>query len=110
LDYTATASNMDQIAKNEDCVMICTVHQAKGLEFDVVFIAGAVDYEFPGYHARRNNDPAQLREEQRLFYVAMTRARRQLFISRHKQSDYGPRSPSPYLNDIGSDYTTEIDV
>jgi len=55
-----------------------TVHSAKGLEFDVVFIIGAVDGLFP--HNRSKQSPINLQEERRLFYVAITRAKTDLFI------------------------------
>jgi DNA helicase-2/ATP-dependent DNA helicase PcrA len=106
LEYAATASNVDQVAQEENRVMICTVHQAKGLEFDHVFIAGAVQDEFPNYFA---STPEQHREEERLFYVAMTRARKRLFISRHIRNERNyMRDPSPYLHGIDPAYYTEV--
>jgi DNA helicase-2/ATP-dependent DNA helicase PcrA len=106
LEYAATASNVDQVAQGENRVMICTVHQAKGLEFDHVFIAGAVQGEFPNFFASK---PEQHREEERLFYVAMTRARKRLFISRHIRNERNyMRDPSPYLAGIDPAYYTEV--
>jgi superfamily I DNA/RNA helicase len=79
-----------------------TMHAAKGLEFPVVFIAGCEDDLIPLNHqGSRQADPA---EERRLFYVAMTRAMQQLYLTRaKKRSIYGKllkRSPSPFLSDI----------
>jgi DNA helicase-2/ATP-dependent DNA helicase PcrA len=82
------------------------VHQAKGLEFDHVFIAGAVQDEFPSFFASK---PEQHREEERLFYVAMTRARKRLFISRHIRNERSfVRNPSPYLSGIDPAYCAEV--
>ena len=54
-------------------IPIITIHQAKGLEFDYVFMASLEDHVFPTYWARQKGD---IEEEKRLFYVAMTRAKR----------------------------------
>lgn len=109
LDYAAMARNADQLAQAEDRVMVCTVHQAKGLEFDHVFIAGAVEGEFPSFLSTQDGDPARLEEEQRLFYVAMTRARKRLFITRHAVNRYNyRRPPSPYLGLIDRAVREEV--
>ncbi|MCD6229069.1 MAG: ATP-dependent helicase [Candidatus Omnitrophica bacterium] len=62
----------------EDLLVLSTIHQAKGLEWEVVFIIGFCDYEFP--HPKALNDPKALEEERRLFYVATTRSKEQLYI------------------------------
>jgi DNA helicase-2/ATP-dependent DNA helicase PcrA len=104
LDYTALAKNIDQIAEKHDKVMITTIFQAKGLEFDYVFIAGAVEDEMPSY---RNKDAERLKEEQRLFYVALTRAKQRLFISGYKENSYGYRKPtSRFVRQIDANYVT----
>ncbi len=109
LEYTALAKNTDQLARDEERVMICTVHQAKGLEFDHVFIAGAVDEEFPSYMTIKENVPERLMEEQRLFYVAMTRARKRLFISGYQLNQWEyPKCQSRYVRLIDSAYCTEV--
>jgi superfamily I DNA/RNA helicase len=81
-----------------------TIHAAKGLEFPVVFIAGCEDDLIPLAHpGNKKTDPG---EERRLFYVAMTRAMQQLYLTRaKKRSIYGKlltRRPSPFLADIES--------
>ena len=58
---------------------VSTIHQAKGLEWRVVFIIGLVDGQFP--HAKVFEKPAELEEERRLFYVAATRAQRELYLT-----------------------------
>ena len=57
---------------------LTTVHQAKGLEYDVVFLIGLADGQFPG---RRSIEAGDVEEERRLFYVAVTRARNELYLS-----------------------------
>ncbi len=78
-DY-ALASDQDQLEEKTDVVRLMTVHASKGLEFDYVFISGLEDGLFP---SRMNNGENQDREEEerRLFYVALTRARKKLFLS-----------------------------
>lgn len=64
-------------------IPIITVHQAKGLEFDEVYIAGCNDKVFPSYRSLKDH---QLGEEMRLFYVALTRAKKKLYISYHQEA------------------------
>jgi DNA helicase II / ATP-dependent DNA helicase PcrA len=80
-------------------VSLMTMHAAKGLEFPIVFIAGCED----GYIPHRRSD-TDIEEERRLFYVAMTRAKNQLYLTRAKQRRiFGkktPRTVSPFISDI----------
>lgn len=69
---------LDAGTQRQEKVPIITVHQAKGMEFDYVFIAGLHENGFPSYRAVKDGNRA---EEQRLFYTAVTRAREQLFLS-----------------------------
>ena len=83
-------------------VALMTLHAAKGLEFPVVFILGCEDNYIP--FRRTPDDSVDLEEERRLFYVAMTRAKAQLFLSwaQYRQI-YGTkvkRSLSPFVQDI----------
>ena len=78
--YDDDADNSDQ---SSDRVLMMTMHSAKGLEFDTVFIAGAEEGLFPG--ARSIGDPIEMEEERRLCYVAMTRAMRRLHFLCAKQ-------------------------
>ena len=79
-----------------------TVHTAKGLEFPVVFITGLEEKIFP--HARSVDDDSAVEEERRLCYVAVTRARRQLYLSRVRRRRLSgqelPGVPSRFLRDL----------
>jgi DNA helicase II / ATP-dependent DNA helicase PcrA len=83
-------------------VTLMTVHSAKGLEFDAVFMVGLVDGIFP--HFRAIADDAGLEEERRLFYVALTRARKRLFLStfrqREERGEVRPSRPSRFLKEL----------
>ena len=74
---------MDNYDKNSDCVVLMTMHSAKGLEFPNVFIVGCEEGIFPGIKAI--GEPDEMEEERRLCYVAMTRAKKRLCISCAKQ-------------------------
>lgn len=77
-------------------IPIITVHQAKGLEFDTVFLAGIQNNTFPSYMSIKSGD---LDEEKRVFYVAITRAKKRLIITYTSQGKYGRRNePSHFLN------------
>jgi len=86
-----------------DCVSIFTVHSAKGLEFDTVFIVGAEDGLFP--LSRAMDSVGELEEERRLMYVALTRAKKRLFVSHTRaRFMYGqskPSMPSRFLYESG---------
>ncbi|MDR2768575.1 MAG: UvrD-helicase domain-containing protein [Treponema sp.] len=86
-------------------VNLTTIHAAKGLEFPVVFIAGAEDGIIPHTRSMEGEDPAgSLEEERRLFYVAITRARDKLYITsclkRRRLQDTVECAPSPFLAEI----------
>jgi len=74
----------DSMSEDDDFVTLITVHTAKGLEFNTVFIVGLNDGLFPLSRAINRNDPNELEEERRLMYVAVTRAKRRLYLSRAK--------------------------
>lgn len=96
-----TNTEMDVLCKKEDLLPIITVHQAKGAEFDVVFLAGVNDFQFPNHYG----DPE---EEKRIFYVAITRAKELLYLSYTSVNKNGrPTSPSPYLGCLPSNSLAE---
>jgi len=95
--YTEATDDTDQ--KN-NTVSLMTVHVAKGLEFKVVFIIGLNEGIFPSIH---NGEISNLEEERRIAYVAMTRAKKQLFLSYSGGYSYltgGPLEPSRFINEI----------
>jgi len=88
-----------------DAVKLTTIHQAKGLEYDVVFLIGLADGQFPGRRAIESGD---VEEERRLFYVAVTRARNELYLSYPKiASRAGPGgmmlTPSRFITELSLD-------
>jgi len=91
-----------QESREKDAVTLMTIHAAKGLEFDVVFLVGLEEGLFP--HSRSILDPTQMEEERRLAYVGITRARHKLFLSYARSRLYfGTRSnnlPSRFLANI----------
>ena len=106
LDQAALASDADQYDESVT-VSLMTLHSAKGLEFDAVFLAGLEEGLLP--HSRSQNSNAELEEERRLFYVGMTRARRSLLFSRaiYRRS-YGEDRlraslPSRFVSEIPGD-------
>lgn len=74
---------MDNYDKDSDCVVMMTMHSAKGLEFPNVFIVGCEEGIFPSIRAI--GEPDEMEEERRLCYVAITRAKQKLYISCAKQ-------------------------
>jgi DNA helicase-2/ATP-dependent DNA helicase PcrA len=83
LTHAALESGDNQAQAGQDAVQLMTVHASKGLEFDCVFITGMEEGLFP--HENSMNDYDGLEEERRLMYVAITRARRRLYLS-HSQT------------------------
>lgn len=79
LEDMALYTDADQTEEDEDAVLMMTMHSAKGLEFPVVFLAGMEDGLFPGFRAMEREE--DMEEERRLCYVAVTRAREQLYLT-----------------------------
>ncbi|MEK7480066.1 MAG: UvrD-helicase domain-containing protein [Patescibacteria group bacterium] len=103
LEEAALQSEQDELDMTRDAggISLMTVHAAKGLEFDAIFVVGMEQGLFP---SMRNDDTRDPEEERRLFYVALTRARKYLFLSyAYERSKYGTREsamPSEFLSDI----------
>lgn len=90
------------VEESDEAIRLTTVHQAKGLEYDVVFIIGMADTFFP---TRRSIESGDTEEERRLFYVAVTRARDELYITYPKMNAKGGGpslilSPSRFLQEL----------
>jgi DNA helicase-2/ATP-dependent DNA helicase PcrA len=79
LAESALTTDADRLVEGADRVLLLTAHNAKGLEFDVVIVAGLEEGLFP--HGSSLDDPAELEEERRLFYVALTRARDEVLLT-----------------------------
>lgn len=110
LSHAALESGDAQGDIDEDCVQLMTLHSAKGLEFDLVFLVGMEEGLFPGQKSLE--EIGRLEEERRLCYVGMTRARQQLIIS-HAETRrlYGREQraqPSRFLREIPNQYLQEI--
>ncbi len=102
LEGVALVSDVDGLDERVEAVTLITLHQAKGLEFPVVFIVGMEDGLLP--HFRSFDDPAQMEEERRLCYVGITRAKRRVYLVRaFRRSLMGSSTankPSRFLEDI----------
>ena len=111
IDHSALVSDQDDY-KRDAPVTLMTAHSAKGLEFPAVFIVGLEDGLFP--HSRSATDPAELEEERRLAYVAMTRAERYLYITHAmKRRVYGEElasEPSQFLNEMPIDLIEDLTI
>lgn len=106
LANAALASDLDNLKEGQEAVSLMTLHSAKGLEFPIVFIVGLEEGLFPNF--RSLDDPLSLEEERRLFYVGITRAQEQLFISHASQRRqyWGSREatvPSQFLAELPED-------
>lgn len=103
IDHAALLSSSDEEGGERDApVVLMTAHTAKGLEFPVVFVVGLEQKLFP--HSRSLDDEEEYEEERRLFYVAMTRARRELTLTyalvRRTYDRRMPSEPSAFLREI----------
>jgi DNA helicase-2/ATP-dependent DNA helicase PcrA len=109
LQRSALIAQIDALDPTVDAVTLMTVHNAKGLEFPVVFISGLEDGLFP--LARAHDDPALMEEERRLLYVGITRAERKLYLSyaasRRRNGELRQSVASSFLREAGSGLWTE---
>ena len=96
LSHASLEAGDNQAQAGQDAVQLMTIHAAKGLEFDAVFVTGLEEGLFP--HDNSLSDPGGIEEERRLMYVALTRARQRLYITLaqsrmlHGQTRYAMRS------------------
>jgi DNA helicase-2/ATP-dependent DNA helicase PcrA len=105
LEETALVADQDAYQADADAVTLITLHAAKGLEFDIVFITGLEEGVFP--HARALEDGRQMEEERRLAYVGLTRARHRLYLTHAgRRATWGMDRmsvPSRFLLEIPAD-------
>jgi DNA helicase-2/ATP-dependent DNA helicase PcrA len=110
LDHAALVSDADGVSETAR-INLLTLHNAKGLEFPIVFLAGLEEGLFP--HSRSIDTPGMIEEERRLCYVGMTRAEKRLFVSwAMSRRRFGGGTPEPcmasrFLNEIPKDLVIE---
>jgi DNA helicase-2/ATP-dependent DNA helicase PcrA len=110
MEDVALATDLDKDTSDEDRVALMTIHLAKGLEFPYVFIVGLEEDLFPS--AMSLNTRSELEEERRLFYVALTRAEHQAYLSyaqsRYRWGKLTDSEPSRFIEEIDSQYLEYI--
>lgn len=110
LESVTLVSDIDDYDQTQDCVVMMTIHSAKGLEFPVVFLAGLEEGLFPGNRSAENEE--DIEEERRLCYVAITRAKEQLYItraaSRFRYGKVTPALPSRFFNEIPAEQIKDV--
>lgn len=106
MEWLALQGDIDTLDDTSDAITLMTVHTAKGLEFDAVFVTGLEEGVFP--LIRSGEDESDIEEERRLAYVAFTRARKQLFLThaakRMLNGDIATTSPSRFLREIPAEH------
>ncbi len=112
LQDAALATDQDELQEDNNAVKLMTVHASKGLEFDYVFVTGLEEGLFP--HEKMGDEDIDDEEERRLFYVAITRAGKKLYLT-HAMTRiiYGKEQsniPSHFLNDLNPDYVEDARV
>jgi len=111
LEEISLYTDVDKLEEDSDVVYMMTMHSAKGLEFPTVFVVGMEEGIFPG--VRSMNSLEDMEEERRLAYVAITRAKKKLYISHAKQRMlFGSTNRnliSRFAKEIDSDYVERVD-
>lgn len=106
LENISLVSDIDGYDENEDSAILMTIHSAKGLEFPIVFLSGLEEGLFPGMRSMESDD--DIEEERRLCYVAITRAKEQLYItktiSRTIHGKTMPTTASRFFKEIPVEY------
>jgi DNA helicase-2/ATP-dependent DNA helicase PcrA len=111
LDSIALVADVDALDDDGEGVTLMTLHSAKGLEFPAVFLTGMEEGVFP--HSRSMDDPEELEEERRLFYVGVTRAEQRLWLSyalHRRIQGYGVGEPSRFLLEVPEDQMTLLNA
>ena len=116
LERVSLVSDADNVGESADAVTLITLHQAKGLEFPVVFIVGMEEGMMPHMRSIDSGDPAEIEEERRLCYVGVTRAKEKLHLVRAFRRGFRGRSgsvpamPSRFLADIPQELLAKPDL
>ncbi|MCJ7623126.1 MAG: UvrD-helicase domain-containing protein, partial [Anaerolineaceae bacterium] len=113
LENLALVSDQDTIPDQQDVPTLLTLHAAKGLEFDQVFIIGLDDGLLPHARSIDDGDPEEMAEERRLFYVGITRTRNKLFLLNAKnrfsfEQSKLTRGKNPYIKSLPSRFLDDI--
>lgn len=112
LENALLASDQDALKNNEESVKLMTIHAAKGLEFEHVFITGLEEGLFPDERSEMRETPEEREEERRLFYVALTRAKKQAHLTYTLiRTIFGTPSvnaPSQFLTEIDAELTHDV--
>ncbi len=112
LQQATLVAGTDALDPSADAVTMMTMHNAKGLEFPLVFVTGLEDGLFP--LARAAEDPSQLEEERRLFYVGVTRAERTLYLThaeqRRRNGEFMACMPSRFMREIPKELIRRADT
>jgi len=114
LEDVALVADIDNYHESANAVSLMTLHSAKGLEFNVVFIVGMEEYVFPGSRSIESGSPAEMEEERRLCYVGFTRARKILYLthafSRARYDTIARNAPSRFLGEIQMERLTPVNM
>ncbi len=115
LERVSLVSDADNVGESAAAATLITLHQAKGLEFPVVFIVGVEEGVMPHMRSIDSGDPSEIEEERRLCYVGLTRAKEKLYLVRafrrgfRGRSGSAPSMPSRFLADIPQDLLAKPD-
>jgi len=114
LEDVALVADVDNYHESANAASLMTLHSAKGLEFNVVFIVGNEEYLFPSSRAIEDGSKAALEEERRLCYVGFTRAKRVLYlthaVSRMRFDKITRNAPSRFLGEVRRDRLTPVNM
>ena len=112
MEWLALRTDLDAAGEGTSSVTMMTVHSAKGLEFNTVFVAGMEETIFP--HTGKQRDESGMEEERRLAYVAITRARRRLFLTyamtRHLFGETVSNPRSRFIDEIPPEHVQSVGV
>lgn len=110
LESITLVSDIDGYDETVDCAVLMTIHSAKGLEFPIVFLTGLEEGLFPGMRSMESED--EIEEERRLCYVAITRAKNQLYITKTlSRTIHGKTTPSiesRFFREIPQEYLEDV--
>ena len=109
IHYTSLLTDIDEFEEKENIVTMMTMHNAKGLEYPVVIITGLEEGVLP--HIRSMGDPGEIEEERRLFHVALTRAKEEVYITYSRLRYFkGERylTPSRFIKELPEDVVVQL--